>query len=200
MACHCSSGLSGDAGWRCSRTCSASCATCCISGLRSEKISNGSSAGLSLCSHSRALLVDRRLDEGLEQRAVQAEVDLRDPPHGGEAALVLRVGLHDGAHVVQRARLEAHDPVAGRPRSALAVSAVLRRHHGLVQAGRQHVDQVDVGGELLVLLLGHAARDEDAEMADAFVHRSRRWSGRWRGCRRRCRRDRRSSPAPAAAA
>ena len=41
--------------------------------------------------------------------------------------------------------------------------------HRLVQAGRQHVDQVDVGGELLVLLLGHAAGDEDAEMADAVV-------------------------------
>ena len=52
MACHCSSGLSGATGWRCSRTCVASWATCFINGLRSEKISNGNSAGLSLRSHS----------------------------------------------------------------------------------------------------------------------------------------------------
>ena len=49
--------------------------------------------------------------------------------------------------------------------SGLASSAD-RGHDRLVQARRQHVDQVDVGGELLVLLLRHAAGDEDAEMAD----------------------------------
>ena len=160
--------MSGATGWRCSRTCSASWATCCISGLRSEKSSNGSSAGLSLCSHSARLLVDEGPDEGLEQGAVQAEIDLRHPPHGGEAAFVLGVGLDDGPDVVQGARLEAHDPVAA---DQVRIGRVgrLRRHHRLVQAGRQHVDQVDVGGEFLVLLLGDAARDEDAEMADALV-------------------------------
>ena len=59
-----------------------------------------------------ALLVDRGADEGLDQGAIQAEIDLRDPPHGGETALVLGVGLDDRADVVQGARLEAHDPVA----------------------------------------------------------------------------------------
>ena len=41
--------------------------------------------------------------------------------------------------------------------------------HRLVEAGRQDVDEVDVGRELLVLLLRHAAGDEDAEVADALV-------------------------------
>src|SRR4029079_10113100 len=31
-------------------------------------------------------------------------------------------------------------------------------HDGLVQTGRQDIDQVDVGGKFLVLLLGDAAR------------------------------------------
>ena len=49
------------------------------------------------------------------------------------------------------------------------MSAVFDFEHGLVQTGRQRVDQVDVAGELLVLLLCHAAGDEYAQMADALV-------------------------------
>src|SRR5690606_33853664 len=41
----------------------------------------------------------------------------------------------------------------------------------LVQAGRQDVDEIDVAGELLVFLACHAAGYEDAQVADAFVHR-----------------------------
>src|SRR5690606_10425750 len=41
---------------------------------------------------------------------------------------------------------------------------------GRVDAGRQHVDQVDVGGEFLVLVARHAAGHENAQVADAFVH------------------------------
>ena len=40
-----------------------------------------------------------------------------------------------------------------------------------IEAGRQHIDQVDIAGEFGMLLLGDAARDEDAEMADGFMHR-----------------------------
>ena len=89
IACHCSNGLSGAAGWRCSRTCSASCGH-----LLHQRIALGEDLerqlGLvELLQPLGALVVDRRADEGLDQGAVQAEVDLRDPPHGGEAALVL---------------------------------------------------------------------------------------------------------------
>ena len=64
MACHFSQGLSGAAGWRCSRTCSASWATCFISGLRSEKISNGSSVCLDFFSHSAFCSVMNALMKG----------------------------------------------------------------------------------------------------------------------------------------
>src|SRR5262249_28432296 len=35
---------------------------------------------------------------------------------------------------------------------------------------RQHIDEIDVAGKLAVLLLGDAARDKNAEMADGFVN------------------------------
>ncbi len=110
------------------------------------------------------------LDEGLEQGAIQAEIDLGDPPHGGEAAFVLGVGVDDGPDVVQGAPFETNDPVTadqfriGRLRG-------LGCHHRLVEAGRQHIDQVDVGGEFIVLLLGDAAGDEDTEVANVLMDR-----------------------------
>ena len=170
MACHCRRGLSGETGRRCSRICSASWATCRISGLRSENSSMGSSEALSLCSQLGRLFVDRCLDKGLEQGAIQAEVDLRYPLHRSEAAFVLGVGLDDGPQVVQRTRLEAHDPVAG-DQFRIGDVGSLGGHHRFIQTGRQHVDQIDVGSELLVLLPGDSSPDKDAEMANAFVDR-----------------------------
>ena len=51
------------------------------------------------------------------------------------------------------------------------MSSVFSLEHRLVEARRQHVDQVDVVGELAVLLAGDAGRDEDSEMADRFMDR-----------------------------
>ena len=41
---------------------------------------------------------------------------------------------------------------------------------GLVDTGREAVDQVDVGGKFAVFLLGDTTRDEDAEMTDVFMN------------------------------
>ena len=114
------------------------------------------------------LLAGERPNKRLQQRAIQAEIDLRHAPHGREPALVLGVGLDDGPDVIQGALLEADDPVAADEFRMDRVRG-LAGHHRLVQTGRQHVDQIDVGSELIVLLAGHAAGDEDAEMADALV-------------------------------
>ena len=67
-------------------------------------------------------------------------------------------------------RLAAHHPVAGRE---IRIGGVvgLALEHRLVEAGRQHIDQVDVAGELAVLLARDAAGHEDAEMADGLVDR-----------------------------
>ena len=114
------------------------------------------------------LRVGEGLDERLEQGAIQAEVDFRDSPGGGETSLVFQAGLNDGPNVVQSARFEARDPV---PDDQIGVGGVggLGGQHRFVQTRRQHVDQVDVGGELLMFLLGHPTGDEDTQMADAFV-------------------------------
>ena len=114
------------------------------------------------------LRAGERLDEGLEQGAIQAKVDLRHPSRGGETALVLGIGLDDGPQVVEGAWFETHDPVAAHQ---IRVGGLRRLggHDGFVQAGRQYINQINVGRELLMLLLGHPTRDEDAEMADAFM-------------------------------
>ena len=59
-----------------------------------------------------------------------------------------------------------HSPVT---RSGLSTASPFGVEHRLVEAGRQHVDQVDVRGELVVLLPGDAGGDEDAEVADLVV-------------------------------
>ncbi|CFD96699.1 Uncharacterised protein [Bordetella pertussis] len=106
----------------------------------------------------------------LHEAAVQAQIDVGNAGHRREALVVLLVALDDLAHVVQAAALERQHVVAvgqvGIGRVGRLVGDL-----GLVNAGRQHVDDVDVGGELLVLLARHRAGDEDAQVADALMHR-----------------------------
>ncbi len=85
----------------------------------------GQFGGIELVQPFGGLRAGEGLDEGLEQGAIQAEVDLRHPPRGGEAAFVFGTGLDDGAQVGQGARLEAHDPVAADQFRDWPPSAVL---------------------------------------------------------------------------
>src|SRR5690606_6451308 len=41
----------------------------------------------------------------------------------------------------------------------------------LVDAGWQHVDQIDIGGEFLVFFASHAPGHKNAQVADAFMYR-----------------------------
>src|SRR5262249_38923960 len=66
--------------------------------------------------------------------------------------------------------LAAHDPIAAREIRVHRVGA-LAFEGRLVEAGRQHVDEIDVAGKLAVLLPGNAARYKDAEVTDLLVHR-----------------------------
>src|SRR5690606_10519281 len=103
------------------------------------------------------------------EAAVQAQVDVGDARHGGEAPVVFFLALDDGAHVVDFATRERQYIIAGRQVGVERVRGLVG-DLGLVDAGRQHVDQVDVGGEFLVLFARHAAGHENAQVADAFVH------------------------------
>ena len=170
-----------------------------IIGFASENSSYCSRSGCSCCIHSASGRADERANDRLREGAVEREIDLRHAGGGREAALVGRIVAAERANIVERPRLAAHHPVAGHE---IGIGRVLGLglEHRLVEAGRQRVDQVDVAGELAVLLSGDAAGDEDAEMTDASHGSCRRSSDRRSGSRRRPRRDRESIRAPAAAA
>ncbi len=114
------------------------------------------------------LVAGEGADDRLEEAAIKAEIDLRHLPRGGETALVFGVWLDDGPDVGQGSLLEAHDPVADDHFRMDRLGA-LARDDRLVKAGRQHVDQIDVGSKFLMLLFRHPARHENAEMADVFM-------------------------------
>ena len=106
---------------------------------------------------------------GLGEGAVERQVDLRQPRRCRKAALVLEVVTAKCADVFEGTRLEAYHPFASdelRVHDRFALWLEDR----LVEAGRQHVDQVDIGGELVVLLLGDAGGDKDTEVADLVVN------------------------------
>ena len=84
-------------------------------------------------------LADHRLHDGLHHGAVEAEIDLRQPGHGGEAALVLRLVAAQGTDVVEVARLEAEHMVPD-DKVGVRIGGLAGGDHGLVEARRQHVD------------------------------------------------------------
>jgi hypothetical protein len=106
---------------------------------------------------------DHAADHGLRKRPVECEIDVGNACRGRKPALVRRVVAAEGANVVQRPRFATHHPVAGHQFGAGGVLAP-GLEHGLVEAGRQRIDQIDIARELAVLLLGDAPGDEDAEM------------------------------------
>ena len=61
----------------------------------------------------RHRLVGERAHEGLHEGAIEREIQFRQPGHGGEGAVILGAVAPERADVVERARLEAGNPVAG---------------------------------------------------------------------------------------
>ena len=102
-----SSGLPESTGLRLARACSAAAATPFISGLRSEKAAKRNRLGCDVAHRLGRLVGGHRLHERLGEGAVQREIDLRQPRHGGETAFVLGVVVAQRPDVVERARFEA---------------------------------------------------------------------------------------------
>ena len=151
-------------------TFSAAAFTAVIKGFWLLNASYCSRSGCKLRIISAICGVTMRLDPGLHEFLVGREIDLRDALGGREAPLVLgRIAAH-GADVVERPRLAAHDPLADGKIGTGGVAA-LGLERRFIEPGRQHVDQIDIAGELRVLLLGDAAGNEDAEMADGLMNR-----------------------------
>ena len=116
----------------------------------------------------RRRLVGKRAHQGLHQGAVDREVQVRQPGHGGEGAVVLGAVAPERANVVERTGLEAGDPVAGDEAARGHVGRPRRNDH-LVEAGRQAVDDIHQLHEFLVLLRTHLGGDEDGEMPDLMA-------------------------------
>jgi hypothetical protein len=99
----------------------------------------------------------------LGEHTVKGEIDLRHPRRSRKAPFVGRIVAAQRANVVEGARLATHDPLAGHEVGACRVIALCLEYR-LVEARRQHVDQVDVVGELAILLARYGSRHEDSEM------------------------------------
>jgi hypothetical protein len=114
--------------------------------------------------------VRERANERLRKLAVKRKVVLRHADGGGETPLIRRIIAAKRADVVQGPRFAPHHPLSGRK---LRIGGILRLalEHRLVEAGRQRIDQIDVTGKFVVLFLGHASGNEDAQMADVLVNR-----------------------------
>ena len=116
-----------------------------------------------------ALRRDHQLEPGLHKGAVQADVDIRNARHRGEATIVLCVVFDDLADIVQRAALKARDIVAARELGVVRIGGLVLDDR-FVKPRREHVDHVDIVGELAVLFVGDRARHKDTQVTNAFVH------------------------------
>ena len=116
----------------------------------------------------RRRLVGKSAHQRLHEGTVDREVQLRQPSDSGEGAIVLGAVAAERADVVERAGLEAGDPVAGDEAARGHVRRPWRNDH-LIEARRQAVDDVHQLHELLVLLRAHLGGDEEGEMPDLVV-------------------------------
>src|SRR5262249_9586317 len=96
------------------------------------------------------------------------QVRLRDAIDRGEAAIVGGAVATERADVVERACLAAHDPIAA-DQVGMNGAIGLGFENRFVEPRRQRVDQVDVAGELVVLLARDFAGNENSQVADILV-------------------------------
>ncbi|MNN49463.1 hypothetical protein D3C81_1639900 [compost metagenome] len=103
-------------------------------------------------------------DERRRVGVVQMLVDLCHAAHHFERALVL-AAIVEREDIVDGAALEA-DQIAALDQVAVRGTGRHVLDLRFIEPGRQHVDQVERTEQLGVLAVGHAGRDEDAEVAN----------------------------------
>ena len=92
--------------------------------------------------------------ERLHEGAVECEIGLRNAGRSRKAAFVRRIVAAKRTNIVKRSRLAAHHPLAGHEVRISSIPA-FRLKHRFVEPRRQHVDEIDVARELVVLLASH---------------------------------------------
>ena len=87
--------------------------------------------------------VDHCANHGLRKCPIKGQVDLRDPGGGREPALVGRVIAAERSDVIEDPCLAPHHPIAGDEIGVGRITGLVLKH-GLVEARRQGVDQIDI--------------------------------------------------------
>ena len=158
-----------------------------------------SRSGCSCCIHSADGRVDQRANHRLRECAIEREIDLGNPGSGREPALVGRIVAAERADVVERPRLAAHHPIAGRrdrgwpcPRPCSRTRP--RRDRAAAYRSGRYCWRTR---RAPFWRRRRKRRCRDGRSSHGSCRRS---SGRRSGSRRRPRRDRESIRAPAGAA
>ena len=110
----------------------------------------------------------QRANQRLRKRTIEREIGLGYTGGSGEAALIGRIVTAERSDILERPRLAAHHPLAGREIGVGGILGLVLEHR-LVEPGRKRIDQVDIARELAVLLFCHASGYEDAQVAHGLV-------------------------------
>src|SRR5690606_6173255 len=90
-------------------------------------------------------------DPGLQIAAVRAQVDVGKASYGCKSPVILRVSLDDRCHIFQFSSLKAKHVIAI---SKIGIERVCGfvRDFGLKYSCGKNINQIDVGGELIMFL------------------------------------------------
>jgi hypothetical protein len=114
--------------------------------------------------------VDQSANCRLGKGPVKGKIDLRNAGGCGEPALIGRVVTTECSDIVQSPCLTSHHPVSSNKIGIDRITGLVLKH-GFVEAGRQGIDQIDIAGELAVLFLCNAPRNEDAKVTNSLMNR-----------------------------
>ena len=113
--------------------------------------------------------VSKGANNRLRRGAVKAMNCLRQTAHSRKAALFVEGVPAHGANVLQAAALETGNEISGHQPDIGGIGGFLL-NDGFVEAGGKTIDEINVGGELLMFLSGDTARHEDSQMPDCFMN------------------------------
>src|SRR5262249_53203992 len=106
----------------------------------------------------------------LRESAIESEIDLRHLCRSREAPFIRGVVAPERPNVIEGPRLAAHHPI---PAGEIGIDRIfsLRLEDRFVEAGRQHIAEIDIAREFAVLLAGHSGRNEDSQVPYRLMDR-----------------------------
>src|SRR6187200_1548764 len=92
----------------------------------------------------------------LGKSSVEPEIDLRNAGRRGKAPLIFFAIAAQSPNIVEGARLEADEIVAGHEVGSF-IRNLLGGHYRFVKTRRKDVDEINIACELIMLFFGHRA-------------------------------------------